>query len=443
MKNKITKDDYKPKFGIDASIDFITQILVFCFSLVSGIIIARTLGPEGKGLYELALMIPFMTVAFVGMGIGTSNIYFIGKKKYPIGSIVGNVLFYSLIIGGGVAFLLIILEPLLNSYFLKGTSRIYLYTTLSLIPFLLISENVYYVLLGHRKMINLAILRLINPLTYLTILVAIHYFFQLSVYGAIWANISGIAICFLVGIYFLFKNGYCVKLTLNKALYMESFKFGLKQHLGAIFQLLNYRLDMLIIAMLLSSVEVGQYSVSVIIAETIWYIPFSLGKVLYPKTSSSDTKAANAFTPLVCKTNIILTFIAALILYFISGIVIPWFFTSKFYPSVMALKLLLPGTFFLGITKVLGSDLSGRGFPQYGTYAALISLIFTLILDFLLIPHFGINGAAFATTISYIISTLIITYLFIKTTGVRPLDLLILRTEDIIDYRRVLKVFHK
>lgn len=443
MKNMTMKNDYKPEFGIDVSINFITQILAFCLLFVSSIIIARTLGPEGKGLFSLVLMIPIMTVTLTNMGINFSNIYFIGKNRYPIGSIVGNALFYSLIVGGSVAFFLIILEPLLNSHFLKGVSRIYLYTTLPLIPFLLMSENIYYVLLGYRKMIKLSILRLINPLTYLTILVITYYFFQLSVYGAILANISGLLVCLLVGIYFLVKSGYCAGLTLNKTLYMESFKFGLKQHLGAIFQLLNYRLDMLIIAVLLTSMEVGQYSVSVVIAETIWYIPSSLGQVLYPKTATSDIKAANTFTPLVCKTNIILTFIAILILYGISGIIIPWLFTSEFYPSVMALKLLLPGTFFLGISKVLGSDLTGRGFPQYSTYASLVSLIFTVIFDFLLIPRFGINGAALASSISYMISALIITYLFIKNTGVRPLDLLILRAEDIIDYRRVLKVFHK
>ncbi len=224
---------------------------------------------------------------------------------------------------------------------------------------------------------------------------------------------------------------------------MESFKFGIKQHLGSIFQLLNYRLDLLIIAALLTSMEVGQYSVSVVMAEIIWYIPSSLGQVLYPKTASSGTKEANTFTPLVCKTNIILSLTAALILYGISGIIIPWLFTSEFFPSVMALKLLLPGTFFLGISKVLGSDLTGRGFPQYNTYAAFASLIFTVVFDFLLIPHFGINGAALASSISYMINALIITYLFIKITGVRPLDLLILRAEDIIDYRRVLKMFYK
>ena len=438
-----TKDDYKPKFGIDVSINFITQILVFCLLFVSSIIIARTLGPEGKGLFSLVLMIPIMTVTLTNMGINFSNIYFIGKNKYPIGAIIGNAIFYSLIVGGSIALLLIILEPLLNSYFLKDVSRIYLYTALPLIPFLLMSENIYYVLLGYRMMIKLSILRLINPLTYLTILVIIYYFFQLSVYGAILANISGILVCLLVGIYFLIRSGHCVGLTLNKTLYIESFKFGLKQHLGSIFQLLNYRLDLLIIAALLTSMEVGQYSVSVVIAETIWYIPGSLGLVLYPKTASSDREAANTFTPLVCKTNIILTFIAILILYGISGIIIPWLFTSEFYPSVMALRLLLPGTFFLGISKVLASDLTGRGFPQYSTYSSLVSLISTVVLDFLLIPRFGINGAALASSVSYMISAFIITYLFIKTTGVRPLDLLILRAEDIIDYRRVLKVFYK
>ena len=110
MKNAITKEDYKPEFSRDVFLNFTTQILVFCLSFVSSIIIARVLGPEGRGLFSIVIMIPTMTVAMTNMGINVSNVFFIGKNKDPIGSIVGNALFYSLLVGGIVSCFLSMLE---------------------------------------------------------------------------------------------------------------------------------------------------------------------------------------------------------------------------------------------------------------------------------------------------------------------------------------------
>lgn len=443
MKNNKTKDTYQPAFGIDVSISFVIQVLTFGLASVTSIIIARSLGPSGKGIYSLAIMIPAMAATLISMGIDFSNMYFIGKKKYPIGSIVGNAFFCSSCFGGGVVLLLLSMVPFLTAYFLKGASRIYLYTTVPIIPFLLLFGNIYYILLGYRNMLKFAVLNVLRPFSYLAMLVLFYYFFKLSVYRAVWAYIFGLALGLSIGIYFLIKSGYCIGLTTNKKIFVEALKFGSKQHLGTIFQFFNYRLDVLIIAALLTNSDVGLYSVAVLVGGMIWYIPNSLGQILYPKIASSDIETANKFTPLVCRNTVLLTSVATLILYGVSGTIIPWLFTDQFVPSVMALKLLLPGVFFLSISKVLGSDLTGRGFPQYSTFASFVSLVLTVTLDLLLIPRFGINGASVASSISYMVNAFVIIYLFIKNTGIRIFDILIFKAEDIVIYQRLPKALHE
>ena len=81
------QDNYRPTFSIDVSINFGSQIIIFIVSSISSIIIARALGPSGKGIYSLAIAIPSLAVALTNMGINFSNIYFIGKKRFPIGLI--------------------------------------------------------------------------------------------------------------------------------------------------------------------------------------------------------------------------------------------------------------------------------------------------------------------------------------------------------------------
>jgi Na+-driven multidrug efflux pump len=107
----------------------------------------------------------------------------------------------------------------------------------------------------------------------------------------------------------------------------------------------------------------------------------------------------------------------------------------------MALKLLLPGIFFFSISKILAQDLVGRGFPQYASVAATISLVAIIILDLLLIPRFGINGASLASTISYFLSAIIILYLFKKESQVKLWDILIIKANDLAEYKRIISYF--
>lgn len=430
---------HRLKFTIDVSINFTTQVLVFIFASLTSIIIARTLGPSGKGVYSLVITIITLAATFVSMGINTSNIYFIGKKRFPINLIIANSFFYSFGLGLIISLLLIILAPFFAPFILKGVSFSYLYFALLLIPFLLIFENIYYILLGYRHMLTLASFTLIRSISYLILLIIFYYISKLTVFLIIIGYACALFVALSFGMYFFKQKKYLEKLALHKPAFIEALKFGTKQHLGTIFQFLNYRFDLLIIAVFLTPTEVGLYSMAVLIAETVWYVPKSLGFVLYPKIASSKTEEANKFTPLVCRNTVLITLIAIIILYNLASLLIPLLFTPRFVPSVLALRLLLPGVFFLSISKVLTSDLTGRGYPHYSSIASFISLIVTIILDFLLIPGFGIYGASLASSIAYTTHALIILFLFRKTTTIPITEVLIFKFEDVIIYQRMIQ----
>jgi len=432
---------YRPAFAIDSLINFSTQIVIFGLAFISSILISRLLGPEGKGIYSFVFLVPIMTKTIISMGINPSNVYFIGGNRFPVNRIIGNAFFYSICVGGGGSIILLLLVPFINRHFMNNVSNLYFYIAISTIPFLMLIENIYYLLLAKRKMIELSCYRLIQPIIYVIALLLFITCASLSVINAILANISGILATILLGSYFFFKNKYLTGLTIDFSIFKETIKFGFKQHLGAISQLLNYRIDMFIIAAMLTPADLGLYSISVLIAETIWYLPSTVGQVLFAKTASEKKEPADDFTPLVCRSVILVTFFACAILFLISDFIIPFLFTSMFLSSVMALKLLLPGIFFFSISKILAQDLVGRGFPQHASLAAAISLAATIIFDLLLIPRFGINGASLASTISYFLSAATTLYLFKKESQVKLRDILIIKPSDLAEYQRIISSF--
>jgi Na+-driven multidrug efflux pump len=100
------------------------------------------------------------------------------------------------------------------------------------------------------------------------------------------------------------------------------------------------------------------------------------------------------------------------------------------------MAILLLGVVALSLHKILASDLSGRGLPQYPSITSALALVVTLVADLLLIPRYGIVGAAWASTLAYGVQTIALVVIYRRVTGVAWRDLVVLRRDDLLLYRR-------
>ena len=171
--------------------------------------------------------------------------------------------------------------PFLSYFFLRGAPEKYLYITLFTIPLLLLVENIYYILIGYRYLIKAAAASLARPTTYLLIIIYLYFSNNILVFRVIQAYVISMIVALLLGLYFFLKCGFLHQLSINLNGLKQGLWFGLKQHLGSISQLLNYRLDFLIIAYLLDSMSVGIYSIAVLMGESVWYISKAFALILY------------------------------------------------------------------------------------------------------------------------------------------------------------------
>jgi len=68
----------------------------------------------------------------------------------------------------------------------------------------------------------------------------------------------------------------------------------------------------------------------------------------------------------------------------------------------------------------------------------VISLGVNIPLNLWLIPRWGISGAAFASTVSYIIGTLVIISIFVKISHKSWGEILIIKKTDFQEYKNIL-----
>ncbi len=191
-------------------------------------------------------------------------------------------------------------------------------------------------------------------------------------------------------------------------------------------------------AVFLKPESVGFYSIAVSLAETLWMIPGSIATVLFPRVSSIQAEGANYLTPRIVRHTFLVIFVFSISLAIIAKPLIRIFLGAVFLPSVLPFLILLPGIISLGGSKPIATDLAGRGKPQISMYSAIFSLIINVPLNILLIPKWGMSGAAFASSVAYIAATLFVLIAFKKVSNNSYFDVLLIKRKDFLDYKSII-----
>jgi len=415
----------------DVSLKLGSGVVAFVMNFASGVIIARTLGAEGNGLAALLILIPTMVASFASLGIDKANGYLAGTKKWSVQVLLGNSLSLAATVSlfTGVAYW--IAMPLtVNFLSVKGISQLMLKLAFAIAPLALIEMYLQGILWGLNRIPQLSLVSIARFSSQLALSVILVVILKLGVKGAVTAAMVTPGLCIVLYLVFL-RNEASVRFGYQMNALKDSLAFGIQVHLGSVLQFLNYRLDVFIVNYFLGVTSVGFYVVAASLAELVWYLPDAFGFVLFPKTASSDPETARRFTPRVARLSAFITTVAAVSLSLVSKVVITVLYTEEFLPSLYPLWILLPGVAALSYSKVIFSDLGGRGKPYYGTCASLISLVVTLGLDLLLIPHWGIVGAAMASSAAYMTNAVAAIVFYLRLTGNKLTDVLLIQKSDI------------
>jgi Na+-driven multidrug efflux pump len=113
---------------------------------------------------------------------------------------------------------------------------------------------------------------------------------------------------------------------------------------------------------------------------------------------------------------------------------VPVLYGSSFAQTTTLGLLLLPGVMALGWAKVASAVITGRGRAIYGVYSGLIDVPVTIALYFLLIPPLGADGAAIASSASYLITTFVGLFLYRKVTSLPVHASIVPQRTDFLEY---------
>ena len=424
----------------DSILTYATSVLGLVVIAAGGILVARTLGPEGKGLVTILLLVPTMLIALGDLGIRQSSIYALSGLNHSLDRVLATVLLASVVLGGALVGVGALLLALLGDSFLRGIPPDLFYISISSVPAWLLLKYITQVFRGLHRPVAYNVVAFLEQAFYLLFLVALFLVVEISVQSAVWARLTSVLAALGLAL-LLLPRGASAKLRfrLDLRVARDMVTYGAKVALVLSLGFLNRRVALFMANGQLSAAEVGFYAVALSLAELIWLFPDSVGIVLFPKLCKSSEREARSLTPQVARYTFFFTTLMALGLLVISRPFISLVYGESFVPSFLPLIILLPGMVVLSIHKILWRDFMSQGKPLYSLVSRAVTLLVLVGLGVVLSGPLGLAGLALASTTSYFIGTVILVLIYSHLFNV-PLHRFALNRIDMVQLSSTLRV---
>jgi len=397
---------------------FATRLVLLGTGLLTAILVARALGPAGRGLYAVAVAIGAIGVQLGNLGLHASNTYYVAQDRSILPSLIGNSLLVSFLLGAvatGATWIVLLQWPGLAP--VQGT--------LLGLALLWVPVGLAYLLLQNLLLGVLEVSKY-NQIELLTKILA------LVLLGIVIAKPGAhVETVFLTGLVALAVGFVWVLLRLlrmatrapwpDACLLRGHVGLGFRAYLAAFFAFLVLRIDLLLVKYLLGTADAGYYSIAATMADSIVILPTVVASLLFPRLSGMADGTRK--WSLARKTAVLtgLTMLpVVLVASALAKPVVRMFFGPAFMPAVPAFVWLLPGIFFLGIETVLVQFLNSMGFPKIVVGGWCICCVANIALNLWAIPAYGIVGASVVSSICYILICIVVTLISVRGSYLRP-----------------------
>jgi len=410
----------------DISSTFFTRIVTVIIAFAKTILIAKFLGVEGNGEYAIFTASVGLFILILGFGIDTATVFYVSKKE-----IAPQPLFITFIIFSVVVCLLFFcfmhgLHSYIRTSIFLPNSRInlqYEFLLVASLFLMLISKLLQAFFKAFKNFTQLNSILLINGFLTVSLFGGLFFidYFHKSI-ADIWIFYIYALVQFSLVCLLLYHSKDYISLNkfslLTKSQILSLITFGGLAYLANIIQFLNYRLDYWFIEYFTDAKQLGTYSLAVSFIQMIWLLPGSVATVMFPYVANKEGNDISTKIIRISK----LVFYFLILLFIISFLsmssLVNILFGEEFNETTSLFWILLSASVPLSYSIIFASYFAGINRIDINFKGSFLGLIVTIFFDILLIPKNGNIGAAYATSLSYLVTTIYSIYYMNKLTNI-------------------------
>jgi O-antigen/teichoic acid export membrane protein len=208
----------------------------------------------------------------------------------------------------------------------------------------------------------------------------------------------------------------------------EALRYGRSAWVAGVANHANARLDQVVMIPLAGAVQLGYYAAAVSLTQVVSIAVVALGNTLFPRAS---TRQDPQLVARVCR----ITLPAALGVAVVGGAlahpVTVLLFGHEFAPAAAVLRVLLFAAVMAGLAFLWGSGLAALGMPRSQAIAQVAGLVVTVVGVGVVVPVYGAMGAAWVSLASHLLAVVVSLRFFVRATSCTVRECLLPRTADV------------
>lgn len=407
----------------------VVQVISLVFGIGTSILLNRQLQPDGRGLLVTYLTALDLISIIGSLGLHKSFIYYVARgedKVLVVGSAMGTTLLNTLVV-------MLITVPLLFvqiSVVVDQLPASAIWLSLPCTALLLLTGALNSIVRGLNKIDQCNIGVIIGRISYTALIMFLALTPGLTVELAIWAFVFAQV---PETLYYV----WVIRRTSTRFIFGWSensmfVSYGLQYVFYSVLARLHSRVDVLLLTAMSTVAQVGHYATAVTLVQMLLNIPFALNMVLFPHVAErSKHENISLETARYARYATLMLFAVGAVLFMVAPFGIELLYGPEYLPAVNPLRLLLPGVITYSIGQVVSAHLMGRNRAiALGVWTG-ISTAANVLLNLLMIPRWGIEGAALASTLSYTLQAVAFAYLLTQEQKVSLVDVFVPRWSDV------------
>ncbi|WP_277601160.1 flippase [Thermotoga sp. Ku-13t] len=397
---------------------FSSQVINKIAQFALSVVVVRFLSKSDYGAWAYASNILSFFLLMSGIGVNSGLLQYASSSKNLDEKL--SYFKYSLKVGG-VVNSLIALVTFLVALFVKlpveGSNEVLRYLALFPVTSILF-ELIQIFLRADLKNKQFSLLTNINTSAYFLFTLILGYFFSLN--GIVLSRYLSYIVSIIFGLYF---SKYCwqsfgkvqeIKAPKRKEFLTFSFVSALTNSISSIL----YLIDTLIVGMIIrSNVAVAAYKTATLVPFSLNFIPLSVMTFAYPYFAmyKEDKTKIQFYYKKMIRSLFLINLLISSTLFIFAPQVIRLLFGPNYGDAILPFRVLSIGYLVAGTFRIpSGNVIASLGKVKVNLFNSIVSGTSNVVLDILLIKHYGSVGAAVATVIVFIISSFISTSYLLK-----------------------------
>ena len=379
------------------------RALQYGVAFLSGVTIARALGPEGRATYALALTFAAIVLVASHLSVEFAATRLLARAEATSAELTRVAVTAALVLGGAGMALATCGGLALRAGALGGASATSVVLASAIIPPGIANLVFVAILLRRGQVGAYGLIQAGQAVLQLALLLAVTRTSGLSPEAVLAANLATVCASTLATAVVLARalGGRAVTPSRDVALLLRVMRLGLSLHGVSLAVYLNLRIDLLLVGALLSVRDAGLYSLAVSLAELCALATATLALAALKDQTELPVRAAVAFTAAFTRRTLVYAVGLAVLASAVCLPVIRTAYGEVWTPAALPFALLTLGSVALAVDGPARGLLLRVGRPWAISLAALTATAVNVVANLVLLPRLGLPGAAIASVVSY------------------------------------------